>query len=122
MSVNALAGYKSAIFVVTFLILVAMMLHIAACVWFFIAKVALFAPDTWVARKQIVDEDATLKYEYSFYWALTTLTTVGYGDVTAETREELYMSLIWMFFGVIFYTCIISILTTTLTNKDVKQA
>jgi hypothetical protein len=112
---------KSVLQVVVFLLLVGFMLHIAACVWIFIVQVDNYDPDSWIVRKNLRDATNEFVYSVSYYWALTTLTTVGYGDVTAYTSTEMKFSLVWQFFGVFFYTCIISILTTTLTNKDAKQ-
>ena len=81
-----------------------------------------FQPDTWVVRYDIINDDNSHKYLMSFYWAITTLTTVGYGDITAKTTEEILFSIVWMFFGVGFYSYIISILTSVLTSEDARQA
>ena len=43
----------------------------------------------------------------SLYWSLTTLSTVGYGDVTPSTDEEKVLSMIVMIFGSVLYATII---------------
>lgn len=69
-------------------IAVVYLVHIAACIYYFIAVLNNLSPDTWVTKKGILDESNSIKYLYSIYWALQTLTTVGYGDIPADTNEE----------------------------------
>jgi hypothetical protein len=107
---------KNRLSIFMFFVLVYSMIHMAACVWYSIAVFNHFEPESWVVRKGYQDKGMEYIYPVAVYWAITTLTTVGYGDVTARTTDELSFSLVWMFFGIIFYTCIISILTTNLTH------
>ena len=46
------------------------------------------------------------------HWACQTITTVGYGDVKAKTKEELLLSFVWMLVGVGFYSFIIGNFST----------
>jgi hypothetical protein len=59
-------------------------------------------------------------YLVSLYWAFTTLTTVGYGDIAAFSDSEIILSLIWMLFGVGIYSFIIGSLTSVLSNYDAR--
>jgi hyperpolarization activated cyclic nucleotide-gated potassium channel 2 len=76
--------------------------HIVACLWFFLARLDAFNKDTWVYRMGFLDKDMGEMYLYSLYWAITTLTTVGYGDITAYSPSEKVFSIVWMFFGLFF--------------------
>jgi len=46
------------------------------------------------------------------------LTTVGYGDFGAVTVAELILTLIWMIFGVGFYSFVIGNLTSIIANEN----
>jgi hypothetical protein len=91
-------------------------LHLAACFWYFTAKLDGFNPDTWVARYGLEnDSDADL-YMTAFYWALTTLSTVGYGDIGAETMMERVLCFFWIFFSVFFFSFTVGNLTSMLST------
>ncbi len=68
---------------VTFISLMVIFLHFFACMWFFITK---FAPlyRTWLYFNKLQDESMARQYLFSLYWAVTTLSTVGYGDIVAH--------------------------------------
>ncbi len=57
--------------------------HFCACVWHFISMNDLETHSTtWLSEKGIVDEKINTRYLLSIYWAITTMITVGYGDIT----------------------------------------
>jgi hypothetical protein len=73
-------------------------------------------------QKNIQDESNSVKYLYAVYWALQTLTTVGYGDIPADTNSEKIVSIFWMVFGVGFYSFTIGNLSSFITTIDAKGA
>ncbi|WP_456394238.1 ion transporter [Thermococcus sp.] len=56
----------------------------------------------------------------AFWWTLTTLTTVGYGDIVPVTSEGRIVGIILMIFGISIWTATISLLTVTLVEKKYK--
>jgi voltage-gated potassium channel Kch len=69
-----------------------------------------------------MDASPGFQYIYSIYWSMQTLTTVGYGDIGAITVGEKILSLIWMFFGVGFYSFTIGNLSSIIAKIDEKAA
>jgi len=80
------------------------LVHLVGCFWFLSAKLDDFNPDTWVVRFGYLDYDPSQQYLASIYWALQTLTTVGFGDIYAKTIPEKVIAILWMIFGVGFYS------------------
>ena len=104
-------------FVLTFLL----MNHLCACFWYFMAKIEDFSPDSWVVRLGYIDSTNVELYIISFYWTLTTVTTVGYGDITAGTTIERIYNLFIMSFGVLLYSFAIGSLSSIVSTLDQKS-
>jgi hypothetical protein len=68
--------------------------------WYFVAKIEGFSPDSWVVRRGILDEPNFTKYVNSLYWTYATMATVGYGDIHGETSLEKLLAILVMIFGV----------------------
>jgi hypothetical protein len=96
--------------------------HLAACIWYFVAKLQDFAPECWVTRLGYIDAPNEEIYIVSFYWTLTTVTTVGYGDINAGTTPERIYNLFIMSFGVLMYSFAIGSLSSLVSTLDAKTA
>jgi hypothetical protein len=108
---------------VIFLGSVLLLSHYVACGWILLARLSYDdAYDTWLYTFKIVDRSNSEIYLAALYWEMSTLTTVGYGDISANTEAEIQMSIVWMLFGVAFYSYVISILTSSLVSEDAKKA
>ena len=97
------------------------MIHMMACVWFFAARFEDFSPDTWVVRYGIENNDKSSQYGVSVYWAVTTLTTIGYGDITPGTDLERFICCVWMLVGVGFYSFTIGSMTTMMSSIETRN-
>ena len=63
-----------------------------------------------------------VQYLYSVYWALTTLTTVGYGDITPTNDIERWYALGCLLVGAIIFGYMISTIGSLVTSMDRQSA
>lgn len=61
------------------------------------------------------------EYMLSLYWAVTTITTVGYGDVTPETNMQRLYAIGAMISGLVFYGYLIGNIAGILFKRDPAQ-
>ena len=92
--------------------------HFVACLWFYSSRVRNFPKKCWVRSAGLVDSDWKTHYMVSFYWAFQTLSTVGYGDITAEDSFEILLSMLVIIVGTGFYSYAIGNLTSIITSFD----
>lgn len=104
-----------------FLMYVLVTVHIMACFWHFSAKIFNFDIDTWVVRYDLQDKTDTQRYLVAFYWAVTTVVTVGYGDIVAVTQLEKLLAMIWMIIGGGFYSYTAGSMSSFLTSIDTRD-
>jgi len=76
--------------------------HIIACLWFAISTINTNEKN-WLNSGKFEDSSVSFKYVLSLYWAITTITTVGYGDITPQNEVEHGFSLVVMVMGSLFF-------------------
>lgn len=94
-------------------------MHLIACGWIYVGEREEWG--TWITN--YVDNrhsDATTVYIKSLYWVVTTLTTVGYGDIYGFSNEEFIYTMVVEFIGILVFSIIMSTVNSFLSaERDV---
>jgi hypothetical protein len=67
------------------------------------------------------DPDKYLEYVKAFYWAMSTLTTVGYGDITAKTPGQMFFATGTQLVGVGVFGFVLSNVAGFLSRLDAAR-
>ena len=106
---------------VLFLASAAVAIHLMACLWYFVPVLEGLPPDTWLYVRSMQDSSESEIYVNCLYWTVTTLATVGYGDIVPTTVAEKVVAIGWMLFGVFFFSFVVSSLASLLSSVDTKR-
>ena len=108
--------------------------HLFACGWYYFGDDD--APDGlapqlgWISRQHNTVWNATgdraevglsTKYITAYYWAITTISTVGFGDITGETDAERLYSIVAEMFGSLMFAILIGTLGSMMVQNKLLE-
>lgn len=75
--------------------------HCAGCFYYLLAERYHDSSRTWIGANLPHFKEVTIwtRYIYCMYWSITTLTTVGYGDLHAQNVNEMVFNVFYMLFN-----------------------
>jgi len=105
-----------------FILLFLILCHIVSCFWVLCAVFDEVTEESWIVSNGFQDMDNYELYFTSFYFTVTTITTVGFGDISATNTVERIICIFLMMIGVISFSFATGSLTSILSNYDASQA
>jgi voltage-gated potassium channel Kch len=88
-----------------------------ACLWLWIG-LQQTGPEGWIQRLGLVRDNFPDLYLHSLYWTITTLATVGYGDITPKTTAEIILAILMMITGVSLYAFAVGNVVSIVNDLD----
>lgn len=100
--------------------MVCMLLHWIACVWYWIATIG--SDGGWVSASGLAAEADSHKYVAALYFAVSTVATVGFGDITAVTLREKVVATITMLIGATIFGYMLSSISVMVSAASSTRA
>ena len=92
-----------------------LLLHLTACIHIFISCTAY---PNWIVLKNLNFSSFPTIYLSSIYFLLTTVTSVGYGDIIGSTFTEFCFQIVILLVGIIAYSWLISSISNYVKEKN----
>lgn len=107
---------------ISLLMLTGLLAHWAACGFYLISQLA-DSPNTWLRAGRMEEASSKDKYVAALYWAVTTLTTTGFGDVVPTNMIERIYGITLMMLAAGLYSLLIGKVGAVLAQvgKDANQ-
>ncbi|XP_026456270.1 potassium channel KAT3-like [Papaver somniferum] len=96
--------------------------HTVGCFQFWMATQYYDKEKTWIGAElgKFEDRSIWVCYTYSLYWTITTLTTVGYGDLHPQNTREKIFSIFFMLFNIGFIAYVIGNMTNLIVHSHYR--
>lgn len=96
--------------------------HVCGCLWHFTATLLLGSRNTWLSTIDGLEKgEWMVRYVYSFYWATTTIVTVGYGDIIPKNEFEVLVSILVILIGCGVFAYSLNSLGTIISDMNRDQ-
>lgn len=109
--------------IVTTFFFVTLMVHLNACFFSFTAEIADDdgTTDTWLDDRGLANATVGKRYLDSVYWSITTITTVGFGDVVPSSDAEKAYCIFAVAIGAVIYGTVISTFVASAAARNMRR-
>jgi hypothetical protein len=90
--------------------------HVVACIWVYFGRFDDASKNNWIYRNGYLAMDDFDLYFSSYYFIVTTIMTVSYGDITAYSITERLLCIMLMLIGVVAFSFATGAISSIITN------
>ncbi len=122
---ESLLGLINTIEFVKLVVMVFFVGHFLCCFWFAVGVDQNEGGVTiagWRTQNEMQNATMSVQYVTALYWSLTTMTTVGYGDISAYTTMEKIYAVVAMLIGGFAFGLIVGSLTNIISASNPAEA
>jgi CRP-like cAMP-binding protein len=94
--------------------------HVIGCFWFLLSYMLTWQgyDNTWIWADGLINESMDKQYVRSFFFALVTCATIGYGGIVPRCNGEYIFVIILVLLGVTMYVTLLASLTVSAENRN----
>lgn len=78
--------------------------------------------ESWLDATSLEGANLPTRFLTSVYWSITTITTVGYGDISPVTPMEQAFGIVVMAVGAIIYSVLFASMTNLISSMNISEA
>lgn len=97
----------------------AVLAHMFACMW--VAAGNYHNEDNWISRRNLTDDDWEIIYLNALYFSITTMTTVGFGDISAINKYEVCVAIILVLSSSCMFAYVFNTITFIIKDLDDRK-
>ena len=112
---NQFAFFETWLFLLSSSFVTLLILHLTACLHIFVSSTAF---PNWIIYKNLDTSNFMKIYLSSIYFLITTVTSVGYGDITGNSITEYIFQIFLLIIGIIAYSWLISSISNYVKEKN----
>jgi hyperpolarization activated cyclic nucleotide-gated potassium channel 2 len=98
------------------LMMMMMICHWIACLWIYISVETINNHNNWIINGGFLNDAYLEIYVSAMYWSITSMASVGYGDIKAASSAEKAVAIVCMVIGSGIFTFIISSIGTLVSK------
>jgi hypothetical protein len=112
---------SAAVRITRLVVVAAILLQLLACIWYLIPFIQGFPADSWAVAAGLGGREAPSSYLLAFYWVVTTMTSVGFGDITPLRQEEYVFAIVVMLAGASLFAYVIASGAALIQSLDLSK-
>ncbi|CAD8072120.1 unnamed protein product [Paramecium primaurelia] len=113
---------REIISLINLVITINLIAHFMACIWHYIGMTTIEnEKNSWILEKNLQNDTKQVRYIFSYYWAIVTMITVGYGDIIPQNHVEAFSCIFLMLLSCAVFTFSLNSVGTIVQNINKQK-